>query len=139
MIASHAETFSEPRDAHVGREGFWAYGLVTPSRSDDSTSKTVDATRLSFPLQLVIVIGGGIIATVGAFWLATSSLRSDVRDILTRMESQSTLQEERWRNLKSDVDQEKRDRQLQKYDGDTRIKELETRIKELESANRGRR
>lgn len=48
----------------------------------------MDASKLTFPLQIVIVIIGGIIATTGAFWVSTSALRSDVRDILTRMEMQ---------------------------------------------------
>ena len=80
---------------------------------------------------MVIVIVGGILATVGSFWIATSSLRSDVRDILTRMEFQANrdidwrrLQEERVKDLKEALDEEKRQRSLLRYDLEAKIKEL---------------
>ena len=118
------------RELHHGAEGFWAYGEVTPQREDEGRRST-DASKLTFPLQLVIVIIGGIVATVGAFWVATSTLRSDVRDILTRMELQSRsesdqlkLQDERIADQKAALDEEKRQRQLMRYDFEAQIKEL---------------
>ena len=123
-------TIHAARDAHIEREGFWAHGEVTPQR-EDQTRRATDASRLTFPLQMVIVIVGGILATVGSFWIATSSLRSDVRDILTRMEFQANrdidwrrLQEERVKDLKEALDEEKRQRSLLRYDLEAKIKEL---------------
>ena len=58
------------------REGFWAHAEVTPR--DDQSRRSTDASKLTFPLQLVIVIIGGIVATTGAFWVATAQLRTDM-------------------------------------------------------------
>lgn len=82
-----------PRELHPGVEGFWAHGEVTPPR--DESRRGADASKLTFPLQLVILIVGGIFATTGAFWVSTSVMRSDVRDILTRMDMQSRLETEK--------------------------------------------
>lgn len=95
---------------------------MTPSR-DDLSRRATDASRLSFPLQLVIVIIGGIIATTGAFWVSTSALRSDVRDILTRMSMQADidktnahLQDERAKSVGDAIGELKRQQQMQYYD-----------------------
>lgn len=74
MIA-HAEPFPATQSPD-GREGFWAHGEVSPR--DDQSRRSTDASKLTFPLQLVLVIIGGIIATTGAFWVATSQLRTDM-------------------------------------------------------------
>ncbi len=68
------------------REGFWAHGLLSPGR-DEPQRRSTDAAKLTFPLQLVIVIIGGIVATTGAFWVSTSAMRSDLRDIKTTMDN----------------------------------------------------
>ncbi len=63
------------------------HGLTSP---DDQGRRATDASRLTFDLRLVVTIVASVIAitmaVVGAFWVATSAIRSDVRDILTRME-----------------------------------------------------
>ena len=51
--------------------------------------KTVDAGRVTFSWDKVIVVAG----IVAGFYAATYELRSDVRDILTRMEYQSKIDE----------------------------------------------
>ena len=83
---------------HAGAEGFWAHGEVTPLR-DDQQRRSTDATKLTFPLPLMAAIVGGLITIAltvsGAFWIATSTLRSDVRDILTRMEMQARTEAEK--------------------------------------------
>lgn len=95
------------------------YDLVTPRDS----IRNIDAKRISFSLQLVIVIVGGIIATTGAFWVATSALRSDVRDILTRMSMQSDIDkasakllDERSKAVTDAMSELKRQQQMQYYD-----------------------
>jgi hypothetical protein len=66
-----------------------------------------DASRLSFPLQLVI----SIVAIVLTIYTSQTAIRSDVRDILTRMELgrdamklQSEKQDERTNALKISID-----------------------------------
>ncbi len=69
--------------------------------------RTTDASKLSFPLQLVIIIVGTAIAG----YTSQSSMRSDLRDIQTRLElgrditkAQSTAQDEKLSALKASVD-----------------------------------
>lgn len=69
---------------------------VTPPREARST----DASKLSFPLQLVI----GIVSGALMLYVALSGLRSDVRDISTRMEAREKLQDERSATIRSDLD-----------------------------------
>ena len=69
---------------------------LTPIRERLST----DASKLSFPLQLVI----GIVSGTLMLYLALSGLRSDVRDISTRMEAREKLQDERSSTIKADLD-----------------------------------
>jgi hypothetical protein len=59
-----------------------------------------NASKLSFPLQLVIVIVTGFLAAAGGIWTnqrnndkAMAQLQSDVRDVLTRMEADRRLAE----------------------------------------------
>lgn len=64
---------------------------VSPPRESRST----DATKLSFPLQLML---GAIFTTasiIGGIWGVTSGLRSDIRDIRTRMELQAEVDKAR--------------------------------------------
>jgi len=55
--------------------------------------RSTDASKLSFPLQLVILIVGTVLAGYASNYAGQSSIRSDqaqirsdVRDILTRLE-----------------------------------------------------
>jgi hypothetical protein len=87
--------------------------------------RSTDASKLSFPLQLVILIVSCVIAGVTAQYAGQSAaresqgkiredqaqIRSDVRDILTRMDltrdtqkAQSQAQEERINSLKVSID-----------------------------------
>jgi hypothetical protein len=66
-----------------------------------------DASKLNFPLQLVITIIGVVIAV----YASQASVRSDIRDILTRMDlgrdtqkAQSQAQEERINSLRISMD-----------------------------------
>lgn len=52
-----------------------------------------DASKLSFPVQMVIAIVTGAIALYGALYGAQFTLRSDVRDIKTQQELQVKIQE----------------------------------------------
>lgn len=56
-------------------------------------AKTTDASKLSLPIAWVV----GIVITVGGFGvsqaLSMAAMRSDVRDILTRMEYEAKMRE----------------------------------------------
>jgi len=66
-----------------------------------------DASKLSFPLQLVIMI----IGTVIAVYASQASVRSDIRDILTRLElgrdttkAQADSQQEKMNSLRVSIE-----------------------------------
>lgn len=103
----------------------WSRGVlakndsVTPSREIRAT----DVQRLSFPLQMVIAAVIGAVTIYGTVQGATWGLRSDVRDILTRMQAQaelaaekSRLQDERFNSLRDTVQDMKRRVELQQYE-----------------------
>lgn len=87
---------------------------MSPQRETRST----DASRLSFPLQLVIAIVVGCVTIVSGQMLldrgrseAQSQIQSDVRDILTRMEYEAKLKamsetalEQRFKSLESKIE-----------------------------------
>lgn len=72
---------------------------VSPTTAVRDTRST-DASKLSFPLQLVIAIVVGCVTIVGGQAimdrgqnLERAKIQSDVRDILTRMEYEATLRD----------------------------------------------
>lgn len=83
------------KDSVIGMAHALTYdGEGLPEERDVSPPKsTTDATRLSFPIGWV----AAIVLTVGGFGvqqaMSLAAMRSDVRDILTRMEMQARLQE----------------------------------------------
>ncbi len=90
----------------------------TPPVSPTREARVTDASRLSFPLQLVIAIVVGCVTIVSGQALldrgrteAQMQIQSDVRDILTRMEYESKLKalsdnalEERFKSLESKIE-----------------------------------
>jgi hypothetical protein len=75
-VATIAERFYASPDAGISERDIRHDGEVTPARAE--SRRATDASKLTFPLQLVFVIITGIIATTGAFWVATSQLRTDM-------------------------------------------------------------
>ncbi len=77
-------------------------GYVTP-REDESGSVPVAARRatdvknLTFPLQIVIMLIGAVIATTlsvtGAFWITTSTIRTDIAVIRQGQSDQVKIEE----------------------------------------------
>lgn len=60
---------------------------------EDHTKQPVDAARLVMTPRVVLGIVTVTIAIAGGLWASTAGLRSDVRDILTRMDAQRTTYE----------------------------------------------
>lgn len=58
-------------------------------------SVEADASKLKFPLPLVITIACGVLATAGSFWVVTAGIRSDIRNINTIMQMQQQMWQDR--------------------------------------------
>jgi hypothetical protein len=85
--------------------------------------RKTDAAGLHFPLQLVIMIATTSAAAAVTIWGSQYGLRSDVRDIRTRMEMaaelavvQTKLQEERAAALKAAIDAVQRDQRMTQFE-----------------------
>lgn len=83
----------------------------------------VDVAKLVLAPRLVASIVAAALLMAGGMWASTSGLRSDVRDILTRMEAQKTageavakVQEVQSITLRAAVDDLKRRQELQQSD-----------------------
>ncbi len=93
---------------------------VTPSNHD---RRWTDVTRLTFTPQIVAAIVVTALSVFGAMWASQSGLRSDVRDILTRMDSEaqlaevnSKLMQERSETLGKAIEAMQRRQELQAYE-----------------------
>ena len=91
----HALPFlsSQHESATLAPRDFGHDGQVSAVRTEDLNRRSTDASKLTFPLQLVLLIGGAIIATTGAYWLANfqvrsemAATRSDMRDLKTTLD-----------------------------------------------------
>lgn len=82
---------------------FWRHGLLTPVSAE---RRTTDAKRITFSIEWVVAIVASVVAIVlcvtGTFWLITSQMRSDIRDVLTRQSDQIRVDE-----LKSKLEDER--------------------------------
>lgn len=79
--------------------------------------------NLRFTPEIVAVIVSGFLAVSGGMWASTYGLRSDVRDILTRMDGQAKiaelnakLQEQGLLTLRESIEAMKRRQELQQYE-----------------------
>lgn len=104
------------------KDGF----LANKSRLDTMdklSTLPVDAAKLVLTPRVVVAIVAAAITLAGGIWASTAGLRSDVRDILTRMDAQKAtyessmkLQEVQSAALKTSVDDMKRRQELQQYE-----------------------
>lgn len=91
--------------------------LARPAR------RLTDATQLQFSAQVVVFIISAFLTVAGAMWATTYSMRSDVRDILTKMEERKKidelhdkLQDERSAAMRESIESMKRRQELQQYE-----------------------
>lgn len=113
---------SAPRDLHFGGEGLWSDEEVTPVR-EDLGRRAMDASKLTFPLQLVVVIVAAFMTASAVVWMDRASqqeLRSDVREIKAGMESFTRYQNSMTEDLR-------REQALQKV----RLEETRNALAEL--------
>ena len=78
--------------------------------SPPHTEKTTDAAKLTFPLQMVLMIIGVVVSSYMAAWSAQSSQReamaalaSDIRDIRTQLDGQKENLDLKLANIKLEV------------------------------------
>lgn len=91
--------------------------------SADDPDRPIRATSLTFDLRLVVTIAGAVASLAITIWASTAGLRSDVRDILTKMESarqvievQQKLQDERMTTMRDKVDSLQRRLELLQFE-----------------------
>lgn len=85
-IAARAESTHEQDRSTWGRGVLASYGNLTPAAKDPK-SDAIEVGRLRFSWRDICVLA----VALGAFW----SLRSDIRDIGTRMETQRQVSVEK--------------------------------------------
>lgn len=74
------------------------------------------ATNITFPMQLVILMIGSVVSATVGVYASQTTLRSDIRNITTRMELQAKIDEERQSNLRGVIDELNRRQQLQQME-----------------------
>lgn len=104
------------------RDGFMA-NRARMDALEKQAGMPVDVTKLVLTPRVVVAIVVASLTLAGGIWASTAGLRSDVRDILTRMEAQTAtyesvakLQEVQSNALKTAVDDMKRRQELQQYE-----------------------
>lgn len=116
----HHESFtSKPRD-------FGQHDKVT-SRGEEQNRRSTDASRLTFPLQLVLIIVAGIVSVTGAFWVANSSLRSDMRDIKTSLDNAIQSQNLQLNDMRAQIEDGRRKEAMDAV----RIEEMRSGMSEI--------
>lgn len=83
-----------PRDAHIEREGLWSHDHVTPQGGTTRTSGSgwLDASRLSFPLMLVLIIGSTTAGIVGTYYSLSAQLAVQNQELKSLIEKNENLQ-----------------------------------------------
>ena len=76
----------------------------------------VDAGKLMVTPRIVVTIVALSLSIAGGVWASTSGLRSDVRDILTRMETQRSVSDVRDASMRESIEAMKRRQELQQYE-----------------------
>jgi len=88
--------------------------LATPmkERRFDDTNDMTDARKISFPLQLVILLLSTFASALLAGVTVTYGIRSDIRDILTRQEMGQQIQNERLNTMHETILEYKKRQEL---------------------------
>lgn len=86
FLPHHESSTSEPRD-------FGHHGEVTPVRDTQSRDRATDASKLTFPIQMVITIVGMFLSVFFGVWSATSGINSKIDIIQQQMVDNAKLKE----------------------------------------------
>ena len=119
-LANLSDTVESNFTYHTEREGQLRAKVTSVAAKLDSP---IDATRLMLTPKVVAVIVGFAVTVSGGVWASTAGLRSDVRDILTRMDAQqqaaraqADVQKVTADALKTAVEDMRRRQELQQYE-----------------------
>jgi hypothetical protein len=66
---------------------------LSPPLKDTMNRRSTDVNRLTFTFQTVIQIVSTAITIMGVTWWSNAEMKSDIRDMRTRMEYDSKIQE----------------------------------------------
>lgn len=80
------------REHHDGVEGLWSDDEVTPVREGQDRRST-DASKLTFPLQMVIAIVSVFLSACTGVWLATSGMNTKIDIIQQQMKDNAALED----------------------------------------------
>ncbi len=101
------------------REGY----MTNRAKIDEVEKMPVDAMKLMLTPRIVASIVVSALLMAGGIWASTSGLRSDMRDVLTRMDAQKTavdttakMQELQANTLRNNIDELKRRQELFQYE-----------------------
>lgn len=114
-------------------EGFQALRMIQQKNTDriaELAAAPVNAAKLVLDGKMAVAIVVTVLTIAGGVWTSTSGMRSDVRDIITRMDSQKAamdaqkaatesigkLQEVQSGQLREAVSDMKRRQELQQYE-----------------------
>lgn len=93
------------------------------ARIDHLERAPTDISKVVLAPRIVVAIVGLIVGIAGVFWASTYGLRSDVRDILTRIEAQRSaseamgrLQDVQAAAMRESIEAMKRRQELQQYE-----------------------
>lgn len=119
-IARLADTVESNFTYHSEREGQLRTKVTSVAAKLDSP---IDATRLVLTPKVVATVVAFAVTIAGGVWASTAGLRSDVRDILTRMDAQqqaaranADVQKVTADALKTAVEDMRRRQELQQYE-----------------------
>ena len=94
--------------------------LANKQRITEVANTPIDPSKVMFTPKIVGSIVGTALLVSGSMWAFNTGMRSDVRDILTRMEAQKTaieqavkLQDVQTASIKTSVDEMRRRQELQ--------------------------
>ena len=82
--------FAAPRDAHLEREAICRHDEVTPPAG--GAKGVLDASRLSFPLMLVLIIGSTTAGIVGTYSALSARIDVQNQQITALKEQKDALQ-----------------------------------------------
>ena len=111
MVGTNADTFDE-RPSWV-RGVLASYGHVTPTVTRDNDDGSVSVTRLSFPIQIVIVVIMGFVSAFGCFSALSSGIRTDQAVILQKLTDYQKLADERNQHLTEKIDRLQMEQRMQ--------------------------
>lgn len=120
-----------PHTAHLGTLNIFNAPPAEEGMEPEH-GNSLDVSRLSFPAQLVITLVTTAVTIAGSVWITAGGLKSDVRDIVTRMEAQRELESERAASVRESLDSLKRRQELQQYE----IQSLKEAILKLQNGRK---